>query len=332
MLTTTMADTRPKTMAELLALIQPDMAQVEARMRETAVDENEALHRAIEYLIAAGGKRVRPAMTVLAGRMLGAAPGPIAYLGAALEMLHTASLVHDDLIDGALLRRGQATLNTQWNASATVLAGDFLFGRAADLAAQTDNVAVMRSFARTLMTMVNGELNQMFNGRGHPTREGYYKRIFGKTGSLFVTAAEGPAFLAGAAPALVTAMSVYGREVGIAFQIMDDILDFTADASHLGKPVGSDLQQGLFTLPALLYLEGRPDDPNVAALLNGRAGDATLVARVVDSVRASGAIQAALEEARAYVARGVAALASAPDNGYRQALADLATAFVTRDL
>ncbi|HRE27631.1 MAG TPA: polyprenyl synthetase family protein, partial [Anaerolineales bacterium] len=124
MLTTTMADTRPKTMAELLALIQPDMAQVEARMRETAVDENEALHRAIEYLIAAGGKRVRPAMTVLAGRMLGAAPGPIAYLGAALEMLHTASLVHDDLIDGALLRRGQATLNTQWNASATVLAGD----------------------------------------------------------------------------------------------------------------------------------------------------------------------------------------------------------------
>ncbi len=332
MMTTTIAHTRPKTMAELLALVQRDMEQVEARMRETSIDQNEALGHAIEYLIQAGGKRVRPAMTLLAGRMLGAEAGPLAFLGAALEMLHTASLVHDDLIDGALMRRGHATLNTQWNAPATVLAGDFLFGRAADLAAQTDNVAVMRSFARTLMTMVNGELNQMFNGRGHPTRDGYFMRIFGKTGSLFVTAAEGPAFLSGASPAVATAMATYGREVGIAFQIMDDILDFTADASHLGKPVGNDLRQGLFTLPALLYLEGRPDDPNVAALLDGHAGDAAIVARVVDSVRESGAIQAALDEARAYVARGVAALSVIPDNPYRQALVDLAIAFVTRDI
>ncbi len=332
MMTTTIAHTRPKTMAELLAMIQPDMEMVEARMRETSLEENEALSNAIDYLIKAGGKRVRPAMTLLAGRMLGAGREPISYLGAALEMLHTASLVHDDLIDGALMRRGHATLNTQWNASATVLAGDFLFGRAADLAAQTDNVAVMRSFARTLMTMVNGELNQMFNGRGHPTRDGYFARIFGKTGSLFVTAAEGPAFLAGTPPAVASAMATYGREVGIAFQIMDDILDFTADATHLGKPVGSDLRQGLFTLPALLYLEGRPDDPNVAALLDGRAGDAAIVARVVDSVRTSGAIQGALDEARAYVARGVAALSAAPDNSYRQALVDLAIAFVTRDI
>ena len=319
-------------MAELLAMIQPDMERVEKRMRETSLDENEALHSAIDYLIKAGGKRVRPAMTVLAGHMLGAPHEPISYLGAALEMLHTASLVHDDLIDGALMRRGHATLNTQWNAPATVLAGDFLFGRAADLAAQTDNVAVMRSFARTLMTMVNGELNQMFNGRGHPTRDGYFTRIFGKTGSLFVTAAEGPAFLAGASQAVVQGMATYGREVGIAFQIMDDILDFTADASHLGKPVGSDLRQGLFTLPALLYLEGRPDDPNIAALLDGRAGDAAIVARVVDAVRNSGAIQAALDEAKAYVKRGVDALSIAPDNAYRHALVDLATAFVTRDL
>lgn len=332
MLTSTIAHARHKTMAELLAMIQPDMERVEKRMRETSLDENEALHSAIDYLIKAGGKRVRPAMTVLAGHMLGAPHEPISYLGAALEMLHTASLVHDDLIDGALMRRGHATLNTQWNAPATVLAGDFLFGRAADLAAQTDNVAVMRSFARTLMTMVNGELNQMFNGRGHPTRDGYFTRIFGKTGSLFVTAAEGPAFLAGASQAVVQGMATYGREVGIAFQIMDDILDFTADASHLGKPVGSDLRQGLFTLPALLYLEGRPDDPNIAALLDGRAGDAAIVARVVDAVRNSGAIQAALDEAKAYVKRGVDALSIAPDNAYRHALVDLATAFVTRDL
>jgi geranylgeranyl pyrophosphate synthase len=319
-------------MTDLLAMIQPDMERVESRMRETSLEENEALSRAIDYLIKAGGKRVRPAMTVLAGHMLGAPREPIAYLGAALEMLHTASLVHDDLIDGALMRRGHATLNTQWNAPATVLAGDFLFGRAADLAAQTDNVAVMRSFARTLMTMVNGELNQMFNGRGQPTRDGYFARIFGKTGSLFVTAAEGPAFLSGASSVVAQGLATYGREVGIAFQIMDDILDFTADASHLGKPVGNDLRQGLFTLPALLYIEGQPDDPNIAALLDGRAGDVGIVSRVVDAVRGSSAIQGALDEARAYVARGVAALAVAPDNSYRQALVDLANAFVTRDL
>ncbi len=323
---------RSKSLTEILSLVQPDLEAVAVRMRETTIEQNDALRAGMEYLIGAGGKRLRPALTMLAAHLFEAPYDRSVSLAAAVEMLHTASLVHDDLIDGALLRRGRATLNAQWTAPATVLAGDFMFGRAAELAAQAQSLPVMNSFARTLMTIVNGELNQMFNGRGHPTREGYFKRIFGKTGSLFVTAAEGTAFLAEMPAYVAEAMAVYGREVGIAFQIIDDILDFTGEEARVGKPVGSDLRQGLFTLPALIYLDQRPDDANIAALLNGHAGDGAIVERVVHDVRASGAIDLARSEARAYVRRAQAALSVAPDNLWRQALHDLAESSLDREI
>jgi geranylgeranyl pyrophosphate synthase len=283
-------------------------------------------------LLASGGKRVRPAPALLAARLFDAAPSQAVSLGAALEMLHTATLVHDDLIDGSLLRRGLPTLNAQWTPGATVLTGDFLFARAAELAAETDSVRVMSVFARTLMVIVNGEINQMFVGRGQASREGYLERIYAKTASLFAAAAEAGAILGDADDRAIDAMRLFGSEMGMAFQIVDDVLDFTADQERLGKPVGSDLRQGLFTLPVLYYLERHPDDRDVAALLNGRSGDGERVARVVAAVRASGAIDEALDEARAYVARAQAALRPMPDNTYRRALSDLADYFVSRNV
>jgi geranylgeranyl pyrophosphate synthase len=275
---------------------------------------------------------VRPATALLAAHLFDAEPEQAVALGAALEMLHTATLVHDDLIDGSLLRRGLPTLNAQWTPGATVLTGDFLFARAAELASETDSVRVMGVFARTLMVIVNGEINQMFVGRGQAAREGYFQRIYAKTASLFAAAAEAGAILGGADERATKAMRQFGSEVGMAFQIVDDILDFTSDEDRLGKPVGSDLRQGLFTLPVLCYLERHPEDRDVAALLNGRSGDAERVARVVAAVRASGVIGEALEEARAYVARAQAALAHVPDNQYRRALYDLADYFVSRNV
>lgn len=332
MMTTTMPSTHVRSMADTLQPVQTDLRAVEARMRALGVRHHEVLAFAMDHLLAAGGKRVRPALAMLVARMFAAPQARAESLAAAIEMLHTATLVHDDLVDGALLRRGMPTLNAHWTPAATVLAGDFLFGRAAELAAEAESVAVMKVFAQTLMVIVNGELTQMFNSPGVASREGYFDRIYGKTASLFAVAAEAPALLAEAEPGLVAAMRVYGREAGMAFQIVDDILDFTSDETRLGKPAGSDLRQGLITLPALCYLEQHPNDPNFSALLNGHAGDPELVAQAVAAVRQSGAIEAALAEAKAYVARAQTALSHAPAGVYRQSLSDLADLFVYRDL
>jgi geranylgeranyl pyrophosphate synthase len=317
---------------DILAPVQADLRAVEAKLREPAAEQHEALGYALEHLLASGGKRLRPAVTMFSAQIFDAPGQRAVVLAAAIEMLHTATLVHDDLVDGSLMRRGHPTLNAQWSPAATVLSGDFLFARAAELASMAESVPVMSAFARTLMIIVNGELVQMFDGRGTATREGYFKRIYGKTASLFAVAAEAPALLAGADPAQVDAMRIFGREVGMAFQIVDDILDFTSDEAHLGKPVGSDLRQGLFTLPLLCYMDLNPEDSDVIALLNGQAGNLTLVDRVVQAVRTSGAAEMALEEARAYVARAQSALAAVPDHPARRSLSELADYFVNRNL
>lgn len=332
MTTVTMPVLAARTLTDVLAMVQPGLQAVEAKMREVAIDQHEALAYAIDHLLAAGGKRVRPAVALLAAELFKAPHARSVALAAAVEMLHTATLVHDDLVDNSVLRRGHPTLNAQWSPAATVLAGDFLFARAAELASQAESVPVMSAFARTLMIIVNGELTQMFSGRQHPSREDYLKRIYGKTASLFEVAALSPAVLAGAPAAHVEAMRTFGREAGMAFQIVDDVLDFVSDEERLGKPAGSDLRQGLITLPALCYLELQPVDPDLAGLLNGHAGDPAAVDRVVRAVRESGAAAAAMDEARAYVARAQAALAFVPDNVYRQALGDLADLFVNRSV
>lgn len=318
-------------MVDLQTLVGDDLKAVEAKLREAGLEnQHPAISGALAHLLASGGKRLRPAVSLLTARMLGGEPERAVALAASIEMLHTATLVHDDLIDGSLLRRGMPTLNAQWSPAATVLTGDFLFARAAELASQTDSVRVMSVFARTLMIIVNGEINQMFIGRGQASREDYYQRIYAKTASLFAVAAEAAAMLSHADEPVIEALRRFGREVGMAFQIMDDILDFVADESKLGKPVGSDLRVGLFTLPTLCYMDKHPHDRDVAALLNGRSGDGETVERVVQNVRASGAVQEAHAEARAYITRAQSELAAMPDNLYRRALADLAEYFVSR--
>ncbi len=316
---------------DIFTPIQADLKAVEAKLREAALaNQNQALTSALEHLLASGGKRVRPAVALLSARLFDAEPSRAVALAAAIEMLHTATLVHDDLIDGSLLRRGLPTLNTQWTPGATVLTGDFLFARAAALASETDSVRVMNVFSRTLMVIVNGEINQMFVGRGQASREGYLQRIYAKTASLFAVAAEAATILGKADEHTISAMRHFGREVGMAFQMIDDILDFTGEESKIGKPVGSDLRQGLFTLPVLIYLEKHPDDLDVAALLNGHSGESEHVDRVVQAVRNSGAIALALDEAKTYIVRAQTALAPMPANMYRRALSDLADYFVSR--
>jgi geranylgeranyl pyrophosphate synthase len=313
--------------------VQDQLKFVEQRIREQAGDEHHPdLRSALEHLLSAGGKRIRPTLSLLVGNMLGAPEEKIITLGASVELLHTATLVHDDLIDGALLRRGMPTLNARWSPAATVLTGDFLFARAAKLAAETDYLPLMKLFAETLAIIVNGELTQMFSARGIIDRANYYNRIYAKTASLFEMSALAAAMVATEDETIRAAMKTFGYEVGMAFQIVDDILDYTGSQVTVGKPIGSDLLNGLITLPAIYYAEEHPNDEDIRSLPDGGWKDTDRVQRIVDNIRRNAAIEKAMEEARQAVRRALGALEEAPAVPEREALADLAKFIVDRNI
>ena len=310
--------------------VQEEIKLVEERMRKQADETHADLRAALDHLLAAGGKRVRPTVSLLVGNMLGAPLERLVTFGAAVELLHTATLVHDDLIDGALLRRGMATLNARWSPPATVLTGDFLFARAAILAAEVDHLPLMKLFSETLATIVNGELSQMFTSRGLISRDNYYKRIYAKTASLFELTSRGGAMVSPANEDVIEAMRDFGYQIGMAFQIVDDILDFNGDQSTVGKPLGSDLLNGLVTLPAIYYAESHPDDPDVMSLPNGGWTNNENMTRLVDHIRASSATKQAMLEAEQHVDHALAKLASMESCAERYALENLAKYIVDR--
>ncbi len=315
-----------------LALVQNEMNDVEALMRHQADNAHPDLRAALEHLLAAGGKRIRPTLGLLTGKMLGAPRERLVILASAVELLHTATLVHDDLIDGALLRRGNPTLNAQWSPPATVLTGDFVFARAAKLAADTDHLPLMKLFAETLAVIVNGELTQLFTARGLTSRENYYKRIYAKTASLIEMTTRAAAMISPVEEETIEAMRVYGYNLGMAFQIVDDVLDFSGEQAEVGKPVGSDLLQGLVTLPAIYYAEAHPDDPDVICLTNGCYSEHERMERLVLAVRKSQGVEKSLVEAQVYIDKALAALAQMPEGAERQSLEDLARFTVNRKL
>jgi geranylgeranyl pyrophosphate synthase len=313
--------------------VQDQLQFVEQRIRDQAgEDHHPDLRSALEHLLSAGGKRIRPTLGLLVGNMLGAPEEKLVTLGASVELLHTATLVHDDLIDGALLRRGMPTLNARWSPAATVLTGDFLFARAAKLAAETDYLPLMKLFAETLATIVNGELTQMFSARGVIERDNYYQRIYAKTASLFEMAALAATMVATEDEEMRGSMKVFGYKVGMAFQIVDDILDFTGEQSAVGKPIGSDLLNGLVTLPAIYFAESNPTNKDILSLPAGGWKDTERVQRLVDNIRQSPAIQQSMDEARQAVSRALKALSDAPVSAEREALEDLAKFIVDRKI
>jgi len=318
------------TTASFLLPVQEDLRAVEAMMRAQAEGYHPDLEKALDLIINAGGKRLRPALTILAGKMLNANRQNLLYIASAIELLHTATLVHDDLIDGSLLRRGMPTLNSKLSPGATVLTGDFMFARAAKLAADTACVPVIKLFSKTLTVIVNGEITQLLGSRCKADRESYWQRIYAKTASLFETSACSAALVSESNDEMIEAMRQYGQKIGIAFQIIDDILDFTGEQVVIGKPVGSDLRQGIVTLPAIMYAESHPAEPLSLALVEGRCLDDDQISHLVECIRQSDAIQRSYQEAVAYVECGLEGLRLAPAGQERFALEDLANYIISR--
>jgi geranylgeranyl pyrophosphate synthase len=312
--------------------VKPDIQEMEKLIRLQVKDNHEDLEIALNLLLSSGGKRVRPTITILVGKSLKADYQRVLTMAAAIELLHTATLVHDDLIDGSLLRRGSPTLNSQWSPGATVLTGDFLFASAAKLASETKSNEVMKLFSETLKTIVNGEVSQMFSARCKPGIDEYYKRIFAKTASLFETSAAAAGIISEAEPEIIKSLGTFGREIGMAFQIADDILDFTGDESVMGKPKGSDLRQGLITLPAEIFFEEYPTHPLVKKTMDcGCLKDTVDLQNLIEAIINSSAIEKSHLIAESFIMRGTEALKAIPDSKEKDMLYNLAMSQARRN-
>lgn len=312
--------------------LEPDLKRMETRLLETLTPlANSTIGDRLRALILAGGKRLRPSLTFYAARIFNADPDRALPVAAGIELLHTATLVHDDLVDHAPARRGVPTLNSALPTGLVVLSGDFLFAEAARLVAEADHVGVIRSFARALSEIVHGEIIQAQARYTLVSLEEYYHRIYGKTASLFRTAAETGAMLGTTHQAHIEALSEYGRLLGMAFQIVDDALDFSQNGERIGKPIGNDLRQGIISLPVLIYHQ-QLEQANGAfkRVISGNADDAQIAA-TIQAIRNSGAVQDALQTARTFARQAREALAAVPDNPARQALLNLASFAVARD-
>jgi len=307
------------------------LQQMENLLSNQADGTRSPFEAALAELIAAGGKRLRPRLALLAGRALKAGEAPLVNLAAAVEMLHTATLIHDDLVDGASLRRGVATLNTRWPAAASVLVGDLAFTRAAGLIQATRSLPVIEMFTRTMAVMVESEVAQLARPAGYLSREDYFQRIGAKTAALFELAAGAPALLSRSGAETLAAARRFGYGVGMAFQIVDDVLDLAGDPARLGKPTGSDLRQGVITLPALNYLEDHPGDADLRAVLQRERPDEAGLKRLIERICQSAAIDRALETASDFIREALEELACLPECPERFALADLALDIVERE-
>jgi geranylgeranyl pyrophosphate synthase len=318
--------------ASIYGPVQEDLRLVEDTFdRIKHVENFPALAKMLGHVLGGGGKRIRPAIALLAGKFGDYDIDLHVPLASSIELLHTATLVHDDVIDASPSRRGRATANALFNNAASVMLGDYMFAHAAELISRTNNTAVVRLFAHTIMAIAGGELHQDLSAYEYsPDTLRYFARIEGKTASLFATSAEGGAMVARCTEGEREALRLYGLNVGMAFQVVDDILDFAGDEEEMGKPIGSDLLQGTLTLPSLLLMERYPKDNPIKKAFRYRKPKEEFVAQAVRMVLDTDILDETYRVARDFRDRAVAALQALPRDEPRAALEDIAEYILDR--
>lgn len=315
--------------------VQGELKLVEDLLRTVAQVKYNFLADILDAIVTAGGKRLRPSLLLLSAKFYNYDIEHLVPVAAAIELLHTATLVHDDTIDDSLLRRGKPTLNSIFSNGATVLTGDYLFAHAASLSTRCENIRAVRIFADSLVTIMDGELGQIAAGRSpERARENYYARIYAKTASLFEAACHIGAVVAQAPEEAIVKLGRYGRQMGMAFQVVDDILDFQSTTADLGKPVGNDLRQGTVTLPAMYFLDeahNEADRQLVRSVIEGKVENEEQVNRAVILIKDSNALEMAYRQARLFANEAKQAIADFPHNEARQAMETIADFTVARD-
>ncbi len=284
------------------------------------------------YIVDAGGKRLRPLLALLAARCCGYEGEAHIRFAAVVEFIHTATLLHDDVVDISSLRRGRPTANAEFGNAPSVLVGDFLYTRAFELMVSLENMDILRNMASTTNTIAEGEVLQLVRaGDAGATEAQYLDVITRKTAILFAAACYGAATLAGASDSEREALREFGLNAGIAFQIYDDVLDYTGDPETMGKNVGDDLNEGKPTLPLIHLLQTGSDAQKALVAESITNKDASQIDAVIEAVQASGSLDYARAVAQGYKAQALANLDELPDSEFRQALAEIAKLSVNRD-
>jgi octaprenyl-diphosphate synthase len=324
---------RAPSLDSMLALVAPDMNGVNAVILDRMQSRVALIPELAGHLIAGGGKRMRPMLTLASAALLGY-PGTRHHkLAAAVEFIHTATLLHDDVVDGSGMRRGKRTANLIWGNPASVLVGDFLFSRAFELMVEDGSLKVLRILSHASAVIAEGEVNQLTAQRQIDTDEDHYLEIIAaKTAALFAAACRVSPVVAEASEEAEHALECYGRNLGTAFQLSDDVIDYASDSATMGKGVGDDFRDGKMTLPVILaYSRGNAEDRAFwrAAVGGERVSDEDL-AQAIALLRDTGALADTIERARLYGRRAIDALAIFPAGKAKAALTEAAEFAVAR--
>jgi octaprenyl-diphosphate synthase len=322
---------RPADFADVRDLAAPAMQRVDALIRHRLSSDVVLINQIADHIIASGGKRLRPMLHTLAAGASGYAGEQHIKLAAVIEFIHTSTLLHDDVVDESDLRRGRETANALWGNAASVLVGDFLYSRSFQLMVELDDMRIMRILADTTNTIAEGEVLQLLNiGNADVSEASYLAVIERKTAVLFAAATELGGILGGLPDAQVAALREYGMQLGYAFQIADDLLDYISDADTLGKNIGDDLAEGKPTLPLIYALE-KANPEQVQSLRHAiEHGGLDSLDRIIAAIRDSGALERTRERALTHAQAARDALVSLQPSVYRDALATLADYSVQR--
>jgi octaprenyl-diphosphate synthase len=315
-------------------LIEDELREVEKAISEEFVAPVEAITTIAQYLQASGGKRLRPTLVLLAAKLLGGASASAVRLGAVVEMIHTATLVHDDVIDDARTRRGQPSTNVKWGNHTSVLAGDWLYMQAFRIAVRERNFHIIEMLTDVTQAMVEGELLQLQRiGSIAVSEADYMGLVDRKTAGLFATCARLGAAVAGADSATEQKLGEYAWNLGMAFQLIDDVLDFTARETVLGKPVGNDLWEGKVTLPLIYALEDADAAERglVEAVLADRNYDRVPFAAIFDLVNRHGGVERVRQRASGFTGKAGGIISGFPESPCQRALATLTALVTERD-
>jgi octaprenyl-diphosphate synthase len=322
-------------LAEIFEPVREELTRVEREFARHLESRVELIPQMGKYVQMSGGKRVRPAVLLLAARMCGYAGDRAVLNAAVVEFIHTATLVHDDIIDGAETRRGRVAVHSRWGSDITVLLGDYLYIRSMAMALTQDTLDVVRLLCDVTLRMIEGELYQLTKtGDAGLSEDEHLEIIRRKTAYLFSGCAEIGGLLGNCTPEQRVALREYGFNLGIAFQIVDDVLDYVADESALGKPIGGDLREGKVTLPIILLLQRT--GPEVQAMIQTVVTDGQVSPdtwrTIKDLLRRHGAVEAAFERAVTYAGRAKDQLVAAfPASPERDGLAALTDHVLSRD-
>lgn len=327
---TVTATTVPPDIQDVVALCAPEMSAVDQLIRSRLESDVVLVRQIAEYIIGSGGKRLRPMLVVLSANACSYRGPHHITLAAVIEFIHTATLLHDDVVDESALRRGRETVHAVWGNAASVLVGDFLYSRAFQMMVDVDSMQVMDLLSDTTNRIAEGEVEQLLNMHDpEVSRARYFSVIGKKTAQLFEAAGQLGALLASRSD-LATSMALYGRELGIAFQIADDVLDYRSDAGTMGKNAGNDFAEGKPTLPLILCRERAPPRDREAIDAAIRSGDSNRLEEILRLIHRTGALEASLAEARGRAAAALSAIAVLPPSPWKTALATLADYSVNR--